>query len=60
MGDTVTPMSFEFDQVFYPDLAQKDIYLEMEELVLGALDTNGQWKNSHLDWRIQYIKRGRG
>jgi len=38
MGDTVTPMSFEFDRVFYPDSAQKDIYSEMEELVLGALD----------------------
>lgn len=32
------PMSFEFDRVFSPESDQKEIYSEVEELALGALD----------------------
>ena len=32
------PMSFEFDRVFSPESNQKEIYSEVEELALGALD----------------------
>jgi len=32
------PMSFEFDRVFSPESDEKEIYSEVEELVLGALD----------------------
>jgi kinesin family protein C2/C3 len=32
------PMSFEFDRVFSPGSDQKEIYSEVEELALGALD----------------------
>ena len=37
-GDYPAPMSFEFDRVFSPESDQKEIYSEVEELALGALD----------------------
>lgn len=37
-GDSPAPISFEFDRVFSPESDQKEIYSEVEELALGALD----------------------
>jgi len=34
----VTPLTFEFDRVFTTDADQKEVYGEVEELVLNALD----------------------
>jgi hypothetical protein len=33
-----TPLSFQFDRIFSPDMEQKDLYDEVDELVLSALD----------------------
>ena len=32
------PLSFEFDRIFSPDMDQREVYSEVEELVLCALD----------------------
>jgi len=37
-GGQVNPMSFEFDRMFPSSATQKDVYGEMEELVLSSLD----------------------
>mmetsp|Transcript_14437 Transcript_14437/g.22555 ORF Transcript_14437/g.22555 Transcript_14437/m.22555 type:complete len:1430 (-) Transcript_14437:136-4425(-) len=34
----VKPFSFEFDRIFDTDLKQKEVYTEIEEVILGALD----------------------
>ena len=36
-SNTIT-MSFEYDRVFHSESTQKEVYSEMEELILGALD----------------------
>eukprot|EP00557_Chaetoceros_sp_GSL56_P007876 CAMPEP_0176487696 /NCGR_PEP_ID=MMETSP0200_2-20121128/6284_1 /TAXON_ID=947934 /ORGANISM="Chaetoceros sp., Strain GSL56" /LENGTH=1488 /DNA_ID=CAMNT_0017884571 /DNA_START=158 /DNA_END=4624 /DNA_ORIENTATION=+ len=37
-GECPNPMCFEFDHVFSPDATQNEVYLEVEELVLGTLE----------------------
>ena len=37
-NNSSAPLSFECDRVFTPETTQKELYSEMEELTLGALD----------------------
>ena len=64
------PMSFEFDGIFPPDLHQKEVYSEMEELVLGVLDgynvcimaygQTGSGKTHSMLGDVRYTKEGEG
>ncbi len=37
-NEFISPMSFDFDRMFTPNTTQRELYAEMEELVLSSLD----------------------
>uniref|UniRef100_A0A7S4IAA4 Kinesin motor domain-containing protein n=1 Tax=Odontella aurita TaxID=265563 RepID=A0A7S4IAA4_9STRA len=37
-AELAPPLSFEFDHIFTPEISQKDVYAEVEKLVLSAMD----------------------